>query len=99
MYSVAVGIRPYGQLVEHYDENMLCQMHLFFSPFFKKKKKGAAAAAAAASHLHRQRKGSQKVSQNSSLLMDGCVFVHVASSMWYIIHSGGESETEEKHPA
>lgn len=34
MYSVAVGIRPYGQLEEHYEENMLSQMHLFIFYFF-----------------------------------------------------------------
>lgn len=78
MYSVAVGIRPYGQLVEHYEENMLSQMR------------------AAESHLHRRSKESSKVSQNSSLLVDDCVFVHVASPMWYIIHSAREGGDREK---
>lgn len=34
MCSVAVGISPYGQLMEHYDENMLGQMHLLLLFFF-----------------------------------------------------------------
>lgn len=87
MYSVALGIRPYGQLEEHYEENMLRQMHFFLFSFFYR---------AAESHSHHQRNGRQKVSQNSSLLMDGCVFVHVASSMSYIIHSGRARDTERE---
>lgn len=35
MYSVAVGIRPYGQLVEHYEENMLSQINLLHFFFFE----------------------------------------------------------------
>lgn len=62
-----------------------CIIFIFY--FFKR---------AAESHSHRRRKGSQKVSQNSSLLMDGCVFVHVASSMEDIIHLGREEERESE---
>lgn len=81
MYSVAVGIRPYGQLEERDEENMLSQMH-----FLTEQQRVTLAAETR----------SQKVSQNSSLLMDSCIFVHVSPSTLYIIHSGGEKE--KQHP-
>lgn len=54
MYSVAVGIRPYGQLVEHYEENMLSQMHslsLSLPP---------PPSLSCLSHLHHREKGARK---------------------------------------
>lgn len=82
MYSVAVGIRPYGQLEERDEENMLSEMH-----FLTEQQRVTLAAETR----------SQKVSQNSSLLMDSCVFVHVSSSTLYIIHSGeGKRKTTSR---
>lgn len=83
MYSVAVGIRPYGQLEERDEENVLSEMH-----FFLTEQQRVTLAAETRS---------QKVSQNSSLLMDSRVFVHVSPSMLYIIHSGeGERKTASR---
>lgn len=82
MYSVAVGIRPYGQLEERDGENMLSEMH-----FWTEQQRVTLTAETQ----------SQKVSQNSSLLMDSYVFVHVSPSMIYIIHSGkGKRKTTSR---